>query len=294
MEGHQLTTNEVAFAHTHPDVLFSCSSDRTIRLWDIRDRKSGPAYSGRKDFYSISLNSTDTQLASGNSGSICVWDLRSTEQLRNYPNFHMDDITQVRHHPVHHAQLYTASVDGTVCVFDTDCNDEDDAMISGMSVDGDSISRIDFFGPSAEFFSCITNTERMTLWSAEGSRIADFGDKRQALSSDAFTVEYMIGCKYDPLAQQLLLFVGNHDGGLAVAQVTPDDIRMLSVLSGGHSNTVRSIELFPQTGKLITAGEEARICFWDNSATAPAQDAPATPKKASRPRHQQRDKARPY
>lgn len=46
LEGHTDTINDVKFAKTHNDVLFSCSSDCTLRIWDTRTLQQGPCYKG--------------------------------------------------------------------------------------------------------------------------------------------------------------------------------------------------------------------------------------------------------
>ena len=46
LNGHIDTINEIRFATTHTDVLFSCSSDGTLKIWDTRSGQCGPTYKG--------------------------------------------------------------------------------------------------------------------------------------------------------------------------------------------------------------------------------------------------------
>jgi WD40 repeat protein len=87
LEGHTDTVNEVKFAKTHNDVLFSCSSDRTLRVWDTRTTQQGPCYRGKSRFYqqvhnifqgtsgffSFDTNEDESTLASASSTSIYMW-----------------------------------------------------------------------------------------------------------------------------------------------------------------------------------------------------------------------------
>jgi WD40 repeat protein len=92
--GHESRINDITFAHTHPDVLFSCSSDGTIRVWDIRGEKPGPVYRG-KEFFSFGISPQDQYLASGSENSVFVWDIKSTKMCQKLEDFHSEEITQV-------------------------------------------------------------------------------------------------------------------------------------------------------------------------------------------------------
>ena len=73
LEGHTATINEIKFSCTNPSVLFSCSSDGTLRIWDIRSSSKGPVYRGQEEFWSFDVNSNETHLASGNKGTVFMW-----------------------------------------------------------------------------------------------------------------------------------------------------------------------------------------------------------------------------
>ena len=85
-QSHESSIEDVQWSPTEITVFASCSSDRTIRMWDIRskDRKSitsiSPAHNS--DVNGISWNrSTSYLLVSGDDeGQVKVWDLRNIRQ----------------------------------------------------------------------------------------------------------------------------------------------------------------------------------------------------------------------
>jgi len=181
--------------------------------------------------------------------------------MRHYPNFHQEDITQVRFHPVEKSHLFTGSVDGTICKFDINQEDEDEAFISGMNPD-EAVSKIDFFGPNAQYFYCLTTAEKLSIWNIEGDRLVDFGDARTSLSTDQFQIQYFIGCKYDITTNMLFLLAGNHQGQIGIVHVNDNQLNPLGILPNGHTSTVRSFEWNLNEQRIITAGEDSRICVW--------------------------------
>jgi len=261
LQGHTNTINDISFAHSHPDVLFSASSDSTIRVWDVREKVPGPVYHGQSEFFSLGIEPGDTLFASGDKGDVKVWDVRTTKQLRQYPDFHQEDITQVRFHPLEKSNLFTASVDGTICKFDINQEDEDEAFISGMNPD-EAVSKIDFFGPNAEYLYCLTTAEKFSLWNIEGDRLVDFGDARASLSTEQFQIQYFIDCKYDSSSDMLFLLAGNHNGQIGIIHVQDNQLRPFGLLPHGHTSTVRSFEWNTRENRMVTAGEDSRICMW--------------------------------
>jgi len=269
--GHTDTINEIHFAKTHTDVLYSCSSDRTIRLWDTRENKPGPVYKGTSEYWSVGVNNNDSLLASGHKNDIVIWDVRSSKQLRRYSDFHGDDINQVRFHPHDNSnRLFTASQDGTICAVDYTVDEEEDALMSGFNIE-DPISRIDFVGPLLEYITVLSSSERLSMWTLDGVRVFDYGDKRAEISTETFPIQYFICCCYDKQHDQLYLVGGNHEGGLGLLNVlNNNEIRPVTALMGGHMATVRSLEWDLERQVIVTTGEDARMCVWNTQPPPPS------------------------
>lgn len=143
------------------------------------------AVPSKGEFFSIGIQSSDSLIASGCSGHIFVWDIRTRKLFRAFRDFHTEDITtvrlsiayfdllcsltsrKVRFRPSENStQVFSSSVDGNICCFDVQPEDEDDALLSGINIE-DSINRIDFFGDNYDCVACLTTTEKLTLWNID-------------------------------------------------------------------------------------------------------------------------------
>lgn len=125
---------------------------------------------------------------------------------------------------------------------------------------------------------CCSNTETLSLWHAAGAqRIVDYGDIRalsrgQSPASSGegkaegsrgnwgFDVDYIVGCRYEGEGDMLWLVTGGFEGGACLATVSPDSIIPEAMLSGGHSEQVRTFDWLGDS--LATGGEDGKICLW--------------------------------
>jgi WD40 repeat protein len=110
LEGHTNRINDIQFSNTNPNILCSCSSDGTIRIWDIRTKTLTSIFKENSEFWSFSFDIYDSLLASGTQGNILIWDIRSSKQIKKYENFHFEDITQVKFHPIKTSNLFTGLI----------------------------------------------------------------------------------------------------------------------------------------------------------------------------------------
>lgn len=135
-----------------------------------------------------------------------------------------------------------------------------------------------FFGPEGECVYCCSNTETLSLWhAADAQRIVDYGDIRalsrgQSLASSGegnaegsrgdwgFDVDYIVGCRYEGEGDRLWLVTGGFEGGACLATVSRDSITPEAMLSGGHSEQIRTFDWLE--GSVATGGEDAKICLW--------------------------------
>ncbi|KAL5561476.1 hypothetical protein UlMin_031223 [Ulmus minor] len=288
-KGHSDTINHISFAGpVDPHVLHSCSSDGTIRGWDTRTLQqvssinAGPS----QEIFSFSFGgSTDNLLSAGCNSQLLFWDWRNKKQVACLEESHMEDITQVHFVPSQPNKLVSASVDGLICIFDTegDIND-DDNLESVINVET-SIGKIGFFGESYQKLWCLTHIETLSIWDwKDGKSEANFQDAR-SLASNGWTlddVDYFVDCHYSEEGKRLWVVGGTNAGTLGYFPVSYGAGGTIgspeAVLGGGHAGVVRTLlpmsilQSGPNQGQGIfgwTGGEDGRLCCWlsDDSQT---------------------------
>lgn len=201
--------------------------------------------------------------------------------------------------------LASAGEDGLAVIHDPSAPGEEEALVSVLNA-GAPLRRVDFFGPSMEGLCCLTGNETASVhaWDA-AQTVSDLGGAglRRALSDAAdaasgavgragsdggggggeMSVEYLVGCTWTSLPpggdRALHLLGGNSRGDGYLFRVDADRITPALHLRGGHAGCIRDFCWIaaPDGGRrLVTGGEDARICEWDTeggAAAAPASSA---------------------
>ena len=88
--GHTNSLEDIQWSPTEENVIASCSSDKTIRIWDTRASKNMlTVVAHDSDVNVLSWNTeTSFMLASGgDEGALKVWDLRSFPQASPVAHF---------------------------------------------------------------------------------------------------------------------------------------------------------------------------------------------------------------
>eukprot|EP01026_Neomeris_dumetosa_P050243 TRINITY_DN439_c0_g1_i2.p1 TRINITY_DN439_c0_g1~~TRINITY_DN439_c0_g1_i2.p1 ORF type:complete len:415 (+),score=63.91 TRINITY_DN439_c0_g1_i2:1049-2293(+) len=123
--GHENSVEDIQWSHSEENVFISCSSDRTIRVWDVRERtKSMLAISAHNsDVNVISWNPLVhyTLLSGDDDGCIKVWDLRSfNERGQSVASFsyHKGPITSLEWCPQESSTFVSTSADDQLIVWD--------------------------------------------------------------------------------------------------------------------------------------------------------------------------------
>jgi WD40 repeat protein len=312
LSGHVGAITDIGFFDTDPAILYSSSSDRTVRMWDVRSNREVNRFTVISEAWSTSFGNGSTLCAIGGEGAVFFFDTRNGRKVGEYIESHNDSVTQVRFHPSVSGQLVSGSEDGLICVFDTSVPSEDDAVVAILPAES-AVSKLGFFGPGAEGLWCLTGTETMSLWDiSSASRLGEFQAIRDhigahysdaalaaaALQAAATTygvagvdlgaaptllrADYLVGCAYDSFTNELILLAGNHDGTLHLLDVKPDVVTPLSVLVGGHVSCVRGFDWGAES--LVTGGEDARLCTWrapGSLSGAPGDGASASSRSGS-------------
>lgn len=283
-KGHSSVINEISFSGpSTPHVLYSSSSDGTIRAWDTRSFQQVLSISAgsSQEVFSFSFGGADNNLLTGGCNSqIFFWDWRTKKQVAVLEESHMDDVTQVRFIPDHQNKLISASVDGLMCLFDTSGNiNDDDHLMSVFNV-GTSIGKVGFLGEINQKLWCLTHIETLSVWDwNDGRNLANFEDAR-TLASDSWTldhVDYFVDCHYSEEEDHLWVIGGTNAGTFGYFPVNYRNAKAIgspeAVFEGGHAAVVRSVvPVSSIPGRTMhsqaifgwTGGEDGRLCCWSS------------------------------
>ncbi|KCV70379.1 hypothetical protein H696_02713 [Fonticula alba] len=135
--GHSGSVEDIQWSPTEDTVFASCSSDKTIKVWDTRRRQNAAlsVKAHKTDVNVISWNRVSSHmLASGSDdGTFSVWDLRNFKADSPAATFswHKGPITSVEWHPTDDSVLAVAGADDQITLWDfaveadTEANTED-------------------------------------------------------------------------------------------------------------------------------------------------------------------------
>lgn len=291
-KGHSGTINQISFSDSllsTPHVAHSCSSDGTIRFWDTRTFKQVSLLrtGSSQEIFSFSIGgSNGNLLAAGCNSEIPFWDWRTGKQVSCLEDSHVDDVTQVHFVPNSPNKLISASVDGLMCIFDTEGNINDDNDLESVMNVGTSIAKVGFFGELNQKLWCLTHIETLSIWDwKDTKKECDFQEAR-SLASDSWSlghVDYFVDCHYSGADDGLWLIGGTNAGTLGYFPVNCTGLGMIgppeAILDHGHTGVVRTILPVSRTFNGLsqqqgifgwTGGEDGRLCCWlsDKSSQA--------------------------
>jgi len=252
---------------------------------------------------SVSVGYGGTLVAVGtNKARISFFDLRynnsqgsprpSGALMGSYVDAHTDEVTQVTFQTIESKTvLATASEDGLVAIHDPSQPSEEDALLSVLNI-GAPLRNVGFFGPCLEGMYALTGSETMSVhhWDSAQTVSHVGGGGLRGLLSDAVAadsgrigdggnaIDYLVGCAWAQVSTEasspaLHLVAGNSKGDGYLFRMDADQITPVIHLKGGHRGCIRDFCWIdsPSGGKrLITGGEDARLCEWDLSGTAVA------------------------
>eukprot|EP00842_Homolaphlyctis_polyrhiza_P005563 jgi/Hompol1/6007/HPOL_004801-RA len=128
--GHTSSIEDIQWSPSQQNVFASASADRTIRIWDARDRRKPQltVHAHDSDVNVISWNrirGSDHVLASGSdSGAFSIWDLRTWPSSRGSPQpsasfkWHQGPVTSIDWHPTESSVLAVSGADDQVTIWD--------------------------------------------------------------------------------------------------------------------------------------------------------------------------------
>lgn len=146
-KGHKSSVEDLQWSPTEGTVFTSCSSDKSLRIWDVRG-KNGPQISlegaHEDDINVISWNTKVSYLlASGcDDGSFKVWDLRNMKSSLPLANFHYHKapVTSIEWSFHDESLLSVSSADDQVTIWDLSVESEDVAQPQSQSQPEDDLA----------------------------------------------------------------------------------------------------------------------------------------------------------
>ena len=123
-QGHQDSVEDLQWSPAEDTVFASCSVDKTVKIWDTRQRtKPGLSFEAHDtDVNVISWNRlTSCMIASGgDDGTLRIWDMRFISNKQYVANFDYckKAITSVEWSPYEGSMVATSSADNMVCFWD--------------------------------------------------------------------------------------------------------------------------------------------------------------------------------
>ncbi|QDZ22990.1 WD40 repeat domain-containing protein [Chloropicon primus] len=141
--GHSASVEDLQWSPAEDSVFASCSVDKTIKIWDTRQRgKPGLSYEAHEtDINVISWNSlTSCMIASGgDDGTMRIWDMRFISNKQYVANFDYckKAITSIEWSPYEGSMVATSSADNQICFWD-------------LSVERDAAEEVEHINAAAE------------------------------------------------------------------------------------------------------------------------------------------------
>jgi WD40 repeat protein len=285
-KAHKATINHIEASRISPSLLYSCADDKKVYGWDVRCfEKPVLQISHQDEVAAVSVGISGTLLASACGSSIFFFDIRAFDgnstsavngrKLGIYSDIHSDTITQLKFHPTQGHILASAAEDGLICACDTSVQAEEDAVVSILNTECP-VGRFGYFGTDNEGIYSVSTVETLSFWHfPSAQRVAHFPTIREDLRAD-----YLVDCFSAPNTNDIYLMAGDFNGQGVVAQMQPSRFDILGYLHGGHTANIRcataSFATTAGSPRLITGGEDARLCSWKPSQAGNVQAAVST------------------
>ncbi|KCV68417.1 hypothetical protein H696_04711 [Fonticula alba] len=258
------------------------------------------------------------------SAPVCLWDVRMAaggappKPMATFGESHTDEVTAIRCHPRAANVFLSCAEDGLVSAFvlNAGARSVEEESVECVLNTRQSPAMAEFArvpgpggmaaGGAPLALAVTSHAETAGLWSVDTAALAvDWPDVRARARTAGAAVNSLIGFTHRTyvapgeggaagagglLGPGLLLLGTEGDGtlaGLALDPTQPAGVRQVLRLAGGHEDHVRAVAWLG-ADRIITGGEDGRVCVWGGlpespAAAAAAAAAPMSPQAEQRP-----------
>lgn len=259
IRAHEEKVSNFQITQEEPKLIFTCSSDSSIKCFDQRIPTAPIAVfqsNGKKPLNSISVQ--NDLLVSGSDVlntecSVDLWDLRTNSLMGSSSELHTEDITCVEFLSNPATPMFcTSSVDGlsNICRVENFMQEGPELVLNS----GTSISKSK--GTSSGRLNVFLSTEEYLIWDlSSGSKIFTLGSIKQ----------YGLDCLIDvvEINNRLHLFCGSYSGEFSLAAIDKNTLIPMFSFSEGHDDSVRGVCVHDCNSGLIgSVGDDGKVCYW--------------------------------
>ncbi|CCO37174.1 hypothetical protein BN14_11327 [Rhizoctonia solani AG-1 IB] len=249
LQGHTGWITSIIFS---PDScrLFSCSSDGTVRMWDIQDAGAHdallPASALSQPIYAVRYSRSGLRAVSGSEdGTVHVWDVRTRDLVLQPLRGHTKAVSSVDYSP-DDRYIASASWDDTLRICDASTGQDIRGPIQGHA----STVKCVRFSPDGSLLVSASDDGTVRLWDVASGR-----PLMQLFKGDSPI--YSVG--FSPDGQ--LVVCGSRDGSIPIINRHTGDIVVGPIR--GHSKDINSVEFSPDGRRIVSGSYDKSVRTWD-------------------------------
>lgn len=260
LDAHEDIITGLKFSRYQP-LLYSCSLDKKIHLWDLRcQHESNPVQtfidesdSSRASFMCFDLTACESVMCAGSEmiredAFLLFWDLRMSKPMGSFWEFHTDDITRVCFNG---NSLASCSDDGLVNVLHLHMTSEDETDFTTVNLNSP-VHAMTWGG--TDYLSCITSVDGYHMISAkEASTILSF-KKDDMFDKYEVDMDVLVDSFYSDKGIHLLTCT--FDGKMHMWRISPDGYGFDFALEAEHSDMIRTLTYNAKENLLAVGGDD--------------------------------------
>ena len=276
---HSASVTGLASSYTEPHLVYTCSEDQTVAVWDLRKSSHAAVHTlthtahRQKPLSCVAVNTAGLVAAGteqvGGESFLLFWDTRAgSKLLGGYWDTHNDDITSLQFHREKKDILASGSTDGLVNVLDLSESDEDDALVTSHNAE-DSVGRVVWYNSKGDKdtmnLSIQTHTEEIQLWDTDSVGPHTHLDRENFCHGIRRTVSdhtYIAGVHAMDGEDGLVVVAGSSCSTgpcVRLARIKNKKVKPMAMLGEGVGMVRCSLTV---GSSVVTGGEEGIVRVW--------------------------------